>query len=128
MCDNDNKCPCPEDGVPELDRVDDRERRDDALDASLVTSVVALAASAADLIKQITTRDQEQYDRRQREVEELFSQRQVSREHYAHLERQGVTAVQGSASTNALGQSAIGEENVENVTDAPDTASDLPKS
>ena len=120
---------------------DDRERRDDTLDqaflhlaASVNSSVAALSSAVNALImreqeqyNERTERDREEYRLSRRQAEELFHLRQTSRDHQAHLSLQGLTGNQAAQASNVIGTAAIGEEQAENVTDAPDTGTELPK-
>ena len=109
---------------------DDRERRDDHMDQSYQGISHALNG--------IVSREAEAYDRRVRQENEQYSLRQTNREHHATLERTQLTEELGRRSKDAdltfrdrLAHStptaAIEEENAENVTDAPDTGTELPK-
>jgi len=120
---------------------DDPERRDDHLDQTfqgIAQALNAIVARESEDHDRRVRQESEQYDRRQSQATEMFNLRQSNREHQASLERQQLTEELGRRAGNGdvtfrdrLGHSvpaaSIEEENVENVTDAPDTGTDQPK-
>lgn len=117
---------------------DDSERRDDVLDASIVrgNEVAERREREYDDDRQRARRwEDENRDRRLNRNDELWNMRMLALgkdvQHYGSVDRRAEGRNEGllfrDASVHSTAVGAIEEENVEDVTDAPDTGTDQPK-